>query len=158
MQKYSIIRSLNLPDFKIERIVKQNEQEIHFEVRAYKRKKFICSGCGEIHKGSVHGHTKTVVEDRSMINQRVYLHVIKRRQRCSKDGRTHVEKTEWLRTRSLVTERYAKEIYRLTSITTNKEAGWYLGLDDEKVYRIDKRVLEELFEERLKPGQVKKVL
>jgi hypothetical protein len=64
----------------------------------------------------------------------VYLHVIKRRQRCPKDGQTHVEQVEWLKTRSSVTKRYAKEIYRLTAITTNQEAGWYLEMDDEKVY------------------------
>ncbi|MFT5387156.1 MAG: hypothetical protein ACI9E5_000280, partial [Candidatus Omnitrophota bacterium] len=46
MQKYSIIRSLDLPEYKIERIIKENAKEIHFEIRAYKRKKMICSGCG----------------------------------------------------------------------------------------------------------------
>jgi transposase len=39
----------------------------------------------------------------------------------------------------------------LTSITTNQEAGWYLGMDDEAVYRIDKEVLEEKAKEKLNP-------
>lgn len=43
------------------------------------------------------------------------------------------------------------EVYRLTAITTNQEAGWYLRLDDEKVYRIDREILEELFTKRLVP-------
>ncbi|MDI6690210.1 MAG: transposase [Actinomycetota bacterium] len=37
------------------------------------------------------------------------------------------------------------------AITTNGEAGWYLGLDDEKVYRIDKAILEEQAKEKLSP-------
>jgi len=156
MQKYSIIQSLNLPEYKIERIIKQNAEEIHFEIRAYKRKKMICSGCGECHTQSIHGFTKVVVEDLRLLNQRVYLHVIKRRQWCPSDGKTHVEQIEWLETRATVTKRYAKEIYRLTSITTNQEAGWYLRMDDEKIYRIDKAILEKLFEERLNPTPVSK--
>jgi len=47
------------------------------------------------------------------------------------------------------TNRFAQEVYRLTSITTNSEAGWYLGVNDESIYRIDKACLEELFKERL---------
>ena len=31
------------------------------------------------------------------------------------------------------------------------EAGWYLGVDDESIYRIDKSILEELFEKKLIP-------
>jgi transposase len=36
-------------------------------------------------------------------------------------------------------------------ITTNQEAGWFLGLDDETVYRIDRCKLEELALEKLDP-------
>ena len=50
-----------------------------------------------------------------------------------------MEKTDWTYIRA--TKRYAHDVYRLTSITTNTEAGWYLGVDDEVVYRIDKRML-----------------
>jgi len=46
---------------------------------------------------------------------------------------------------------YAEQVFRLTSSTTNQEAGWYLGLDDETVYRIDKRMLEKLSQEKLDP-------
>lgn len=42
-------------------------------------------------------------------------------------------------------------MYRLTAITTNQEAGWYLGMDDEQVYRIDKDTLEDLAAKRLNP-------
>jgi transposase len=50
-----------------------------------------------------------------------------------------------------VTKAFGREVNRLTSITTNQEAGWFLGLNDEQVYRIDKAMLERLFEERLIP-------
>ena len=55
----------------------------------------------------------------------------------------------WLRGR--FTTRFAEQVYRLTSITTNAEAGWYLNLDDETVYRIDRSMLEELAKEKLSP-------
>jgi hypothetical protein len=44
------------------------------------------------------------------------------------------------------TTRFAQQVYRLTSITTNAEAGWYLNLDDETVYRIDRGILDQLAE------------
>jgi len=42
-------------------------------------------------------------------------------------------------------------VNRLTAITTNQEAGWFLGLDDETVYRIDKEMLEEEYKKKLIP-------
>ena len=45
----------------------------------------------------------------------------------------------------------SRAVYRLTSITTNQEAGWFLRFGDETVYRIDKRKLEELALEKLDP-------
>ena len=77
----------------------------------------------------------------------MFLHVPKRRSLCYQDERIRTEELQWLRGR--VTRRFAEQIYRLTSITTNKEAGWFLGLDDEKVYRIDKGMLEELSLQRI---------
>jgi transposase len=53
--------------------------------------------------------------------------------------------------RKRFTKRFADKVYKLTSITTNMEAGWYLGLDDETVYRIDRSMLEELALKRLYP-------
>jgi len=53
--------------------------------------------------------------------------------------------------RGRFTRRFAEQVYRLTSITTNAEAGWFLNLDDEVVYRIDRSMLEELAREKLTP-------
>jgi transposase len=92
-----------------------------------------------------------VVEDLRLAGRRVYLHVVKRRGRCPKDGCIHVEALDWIKPRSRVTNRFADEVYRLTAITTNVETGWYLGLDDEQVYRIDREKLEELATEKLIP-------
>ena len=52
---------------------------------------------------------------------------------------------------SCFTARFAEQVYRFTSITTNQGAGWFLGLGDETVYRIDKRRLEEPALEKLDP-------
>lgn len=152
MRNYSITKTLRLPEYRITEIIFENDKEIHIRVVPYKRKAFICSGCGCAHKGMARGITEVIAEDLRLIDKRVYLHVIKRRRECPKDGQIHVEAVEWLKPRSRVTNRLAQEIYRLTAITTNKEAGWYLGLDDEKVYRIDREILEELFREKLVPA------
>jgi transposase len=90
-----------------------------------------------------------VVEDLPICGKRVFLHVPKRKSLCAHDGGIRVEKLDWLRGR--FTKRFADQVYRLTSITTNQEAGWYLGLDDEVVYRIDRQYLEELATEKLSP-------
>jgi transposase len=77
--------------------------------------------------------------------------VLKQRYRCPEDDRIHIEEIPWLELWSRVTRRFGESVYRLTSITTNQEAGWYLGLDDEVVYRIDKNILQRKFDERLDP-------
>jgi len=155
MRNYSITQALCLPEYKIIEILSNTDQELHVRMRPYKRKKAKCSKCGEYHdERKVHGLKEVIVEDSRMFDKRVYPHVIKRRYRCPQDGRIHVEVIEWLKPRYRVTNRLAKEIYRLTSITTNQEAGWYMGMNDEKVYRIDKAILEEMFQDRLIPTPV----
>lgn len=151
MREYSITKTLCIPEYKITKILSETKEEIHICVEPYKRKPFVCSNCGNIHKGPARGIIEVMVEDRRMIDRRVYLHVVKRRRVCPGDGRIHVESVAWLKPRARVTTRLAREVYRLTAITTNVEAGWYLGLDDEKVYRIDREILEELFARRLVP-------
>jgi transposase len=56
--------------------------------------------------------------------------------RCPNDGKIRVEQFDELRGR--FTRRFT-------------EAGWFLGLDDEVVYRIDRIILEELAREKLPP-------
>ena len=137
MHKNTIRKLLNIPGYKVNKIISKTEQEIHLEVIAYKRKKAICSNCGEVHAVGFHGSSKVLVEDLSLCGRRTFLYVIKRRFLCSKDDRIHNEEIPWLKKRSRVTKRFAEHVGRLTAITTNQEAGWFLGLDDEKVYRID---------------------
>ena len=59
------------------------------------------------------------------------------------------KKLRWIRGR--FTQRFAEQINRLTTSTTNTEAGWFLELDDETVCRIDRSMLEELALEMLEP-------
>lgn len=70
---------------------------------------------------------------------------------CGWSHSYHIEEVPWLKKYSRVTKRLAEKVNRLTAITTNQEAGWFLGLDDEAVYRIDKEILEEQFAKRLVP-------
>ena len=151
MQVYSIKKRLNIPEYKITAILIETDKEIHIKLEPYKRKLFVCSGCGQVHKIGQHALEESTVEDLSMFEKRVYLHVLKRRYKCPLDHRTHIEEIPWLKKYSRVTKRFAEKVNRLTAITTNQEAGWFLGLDDEVIYRIDKEILEEQYAARLLP-------
>ena len=109
----------------------------------------ICSGCGKVHLRGIHSSGKVVIEDQPISGRRVFLYVPKRKVLCPEDGRIRTEEFDWIRNRH--TQRFAEQVYRLTSITTNKEASWFLGLDDEVVYSIERGMLEELAEEKLEP-------
>lgn len=141
---------LRIPGYKIKEIFEKNETAIRIRIEPYKRHEGICSGCGERHKG-LHSVREMVAEDVRLGGRRVFLYIPKRRYRCLKDGRIHTETIEWIELGARVTKAFGREVNRLTSITTNQEAGWFLGLNDEQVYRIDKAMLERLFEERLIP-------
>jgi transposase len=151
MRGYSITRALNLPRYRVSKIVSETEREIHIEMIPYKRMPLICSGCGLVHEKGRHGIVETVVEDLRITGRRVYLHVVKRRIQCPVDSCIHVEAVDWIKPRARVTNRFAVEVYRLTAITTNVEAGWYLGMNDERVYRIDREKLEDLAKQKLIP-------
>lgn len=152
MNKYTIRKLLNIPEYKVTRIISADESELHVQLEAYKRKPVICSGCGKEHKTGYHSSKEVIVEEKRVIDLRVYLHVIKRRYRCPVDGRIRTEEIPWLNKWSRYTTRFSKEVNRLSAITTNQEAGWFLGLNDEVIYRMDKEILENLFNERLNPA------
>lgn len=147
MQLDSVTEMLGIANYKVTYMVRHSEHRIDLVLRRVEEKPCVCSGCGKVHHTPVHSTDTVIVEDLPISGKRVFLHVPKRRSRCHEDERIRTEELEWLRGR--VTRRFAEQIYRLTSITTNKEAGWFLGLDDEKVYRIDRSMLEELSLQRL---------
>ena len=107
----------------------------------------VCSGCGAVHT-SVHSKGQLRVEDQPISGRRVFLYLEKRKCRCPEGG-IYVELLPWLHGR--FTRRFAEQVYRLTSITTNAESGWFLGLDDEVVYRIDRAILQEKADDLLVP-------
>jgi transposase len=107
----------------------------------------VCSWCGAVHT-SVHSKGQMCAEDLPLLGRRVFLYLEKRKCRCT-DGGIHVEYLPWLHGR--FTRRFAEQINRLTAITTNSEAGWFFGLDDEVVYRIDRAILQEKADELLAP-------
>jgi transposase len=150
MQRNTIRKLLNIPEYKVEK-VDSIRDEIHVWLLPYKRKRAVCSGCGKVHGQGYHSIKEVVVRDLPLGRMRTYLHVLKRMCRCIEDDRIHVEEIDWLKLWSRVTKRFGEEVYRLTLITTNKEAGWFLGMDDEVVYRIDRDILEEKAAEKLDP-------
>lgn len=150
MQRNTIRKLLNIPEYKVEK-VDSSEDCIHVWLKPYKRNRPVCSGCGKVHNQGYHSIKEVVVRDQSLGRMKTYLHVPKRMCRCTEDDHIHVEEINWLKLWSRVTKRLGEEVYRLTSITTNKEAGWFLGMDDEVVYRIDRDILEEKAAEKLDP-------
>jgi len=147
MQLDSVTELLGIANYRVAYMVRHSKERIGLILRRIEEQPCVCSGCGKVHHSPVHSTDTVIVEDLPISGKRVFLHVPKRRSLCYEDDRIRTEELQWLRGR--VTRRFAEHIYRLTSITTNKEAGWFLGLDDEKVYRIDKGMLEELALQRL---------
>lgn len=86
-----------------------------------------------------------MIKDLPISGKRVSLQVPRRKVYCLGDGTIHVEEIVWIRKHFSLC--FAEQIYGLTAIATNQEAGWHLGLDDETVYRIDKCMLEKLARE-----------
>jgi len=149
MQLDTITELLNIQNYKVTHMVKNSETRMDFVLKRINDVSPICSGCGKIHDTPIHSLGYKTVEDLPIFGKRVFLHVPIRKLPCTEDNTIRVEELNWIRGR--FTKRFADQVFRLTSITTNKEAGWYLGLDDETVYRIDKGMLEELVHERLYP-------
>ena len=153
MHNNSIRSLLKIPGYKIKEIINKTDTYIDIRIEAYKRNHGICSGCGKKH-GGLHSGQEMVAEDVRLGERRVFLYISKRRYRCISDGRIHTEQIEWIELGARVTKAFGKQVNRLTSITTNQEAGWFLGLNDEKIYRIDKAILERLFRKWLIPTPV----
>lgn len=147
MQLDTITELLQIPGFKVTHMITCTESRIEFLLEREEESASICSGCGRVHNTPVHSKGRVIVEDLPMNGKRVYLHVPKRKSVCLEDESIRVEELGWIRGR--FTRRFVEQVYRLTSITTNKEAGWFLGIDDETVYRIDKGMLEELSLEKI---------
>jgi len=141
MDLNTLTKISNLPEYKVTEIISITDTQMHLRIEPRKQKKALCSGCGEIHTQGYHSEKEVVVEDLAISTRRLFLHVKKRLYRCPKNQRIYTEKIAWLNKRSRFTCRFSKQVNRLTAITTNQEAGWYLGLDDEVVYRIDKEML-----------------
>ena len=142
MDKSTLNILINMPGYVVEEVLEITETKLQVLMRPKKKFLPVCSHCGQTHKSGYHSSIIVIAEDQPISGRRVYLHIRKRKHRCPVDGKVHVESTPWLKPYSRVTKRFSEQVCRLTSITTNQEAGWYFGLDDERVYRMDKAHLE----------------
>jgi transposase len=155
MQLETITELLNLPEVKVFQVLEYTDDAIYLQVVPVSDSKpAVCSHCGMVH-AAVHSRGWILVEDQPISSRRVFLYLDKRKIRCT-DGRIRVEELPWLRGR--FTRRFAEQVFRLTSIATNTEAGWFLGLDDEVVYRIDKAILQEKADDQLLPPPAPKAM
>lgn len=149
MLKETLTKLLNIEHYYVSEIISFSESEIKLKLRRHDNINAICSNCNHKHLKGHHSTNTITVNDLSISGRKVFLVIEVNTYRCEYCNRILVEKIDWTFIRA--TKRYAKDVYRLTSITTNTEAGWYLGIDDEVVYRIDKKMLEELADEKLNP-------
>jgi transposase len=147
MQLHTITELLAIPNYRVSHMVVHSDSRLDLILEPSRFVPAVCSGCGHVHNTPVHSIGMIVVEDLPISGKRVFLHVPKRKALCTESDSIRVEELDWLWGR--FTKRFADQIYRLASITTNTEAGWYLGLDDEVVYRIDRQCLEELARQKL---------
>ena len=152
MQLDTITELLDIPNYKVTHLIHDDGSRLHFIIDQIDPLPPVCSGCGSVHEGGIHDKYMITLEDLPISGKRVFLHIPRRKVRCIEDGTIRVEEINWIQKRFSL--RFAGQVYRLTAITTNQEAGWYLGLDDETVYRIDKCMLEKLAEEKLDPPPV----
>ena len=144
----TITKLLNLPDIIVVGALDCPDDHLHLVVAlSGQAAPPICSCCGAVHT-TVHSKGQMRAEDLPLLGRRVFLYLEKRKCRCPEGG-IHVEYLTWLHGR--YTRRFAEQINRLTAITTNTEAGWFFGLDDEVVYRIDRAILQEKADELLTP-------
>jgi transposase len=149
MQMKTITKLLALPNFEVVEVLEHHDESLHLYVDLADPVGPVCSACGAVHQAPAHSTGWIRVEDLPLCGKRVFLYVPKRKVRCPNDGKIRVEQFGVLRGR--FTRRFAEHVYRLTSITTNAEAGWFLNLDDEVVYRIDRSMLEELARDKFTP-------
>ena len=131
MHVATITELLDLPKYKVVCVLEVTPVSLRLEVVPEESRPPICSGCLRIHHVSVHSRQEVVIEDMRMGKRRVFLHMRKRKSECLEDNSIRIEYIPALLGRN--TRRLADHVYRLTSITTNQEAGWFLGIDDERV-------------------------
>ena len=148
MHLSTLSQILEIDNFKVQNILYNTDNILKLYIVQETFKWPICHKCGKAHN-NIHDSYTVQAEDLSISGKRVFLIFKKRNTLCPVDGSVRIETFDWLK--GNVTKRFAENVYKLTSITTNTEAGWYLGVDDEKVYRIDKKILEEKAEEKLNP-------
>jgi transposase len=152
MQLATITELLDIPNYKVTHLIQNDGSRLHFIIDQIDPLPPVCPGCGSVHEGGIHGKYMITLADLPISGKRVFLHIPRRKVCCIEDGTIRVEEIGWIQKRFSL--RFAGQVYRLTTITTNQKTGWYLGLDDETVYRIDKCMLEKLAEEKLDPPPV----
>jgi len=137
MELETITKLLNIPNYKVTRILQITSEALHLQVEPIDPGTPVCSGCGLPHSAPVHSMGSMTVQDLQLSGRRVFLQVPKRKVLCEKDNKIRVEALDWISGR--FTKRFAEEILRLTTITSYRGAGWYLEVDDETIHRMARR-------------------
>ena len=144
----TITELLNIPFYKVSEIIKNDKSKIILSIDKMDKFKISKLNCSCKSNIKIHSYYFREIEDLPMFDKRVFLKVKIYRYRCLDCNKISIDNANWIFNRKTI--RFAKMVNRLTSITTNKEAGWFLNIDDEVVYRIDKKILEKQADEKLR--------
>ncbi len=147
MELETITKLLNIPNYRVTRIIQSTPKNLHLAVEPIDPGTPVCSGCGEPHNVPVHSIGSITVQDLNICGRRVFLQVPKRKLLCDKDRKIRVEILDWIKGR--FTARFAEEILRLTTVTSYRAAGWYLELDDETIQRMGRRRKTDVSESKV---------
>lgn len=134
-----ITKLLNLQDYFVKEVkIIDNKIYITIERKDYP----LCPHCGQYFMGSSKDSRLQTIEDLSVFGRRCYLKIYKFRIDCS-CGFKGTENIKWLDPHERSTNRYSKWIYTFCKRMTCIDVARIFGISKHKVYRLDKKGIEE---------------
>jgi transposase len=121
--------------------VKGPTAQVWIELLALKRRRMLCSGCGQA-VSKVHDHVERWVQDLPILDAQTHLLVWRRRVRCPRCG-PKLEALPWLGRYCRVTRRLAQSVGRLCEVASIKHVAGFFGLSWWTTKSIDKQYLRE---------------
>lgn len=75
MQLDTITELLDIPNYKVARMVQNDGSSLHFILEQTVSLPPVCSGCGSVHAGGVHSVVMIKVDDLPISGKRVFLSI-----------------------------------------------------------------------------------
>ncbi len=87
MQKKTITKLLDLPNFEVVKVLDHHADSLHLYIDLIDSVGPVCSACGDVTTHPVHSIGWIRVEDLPLCGKRTFLYVPKRKVRCPVDGK-----------------------------------------------------------------------